>query len=41
LPKSARIEEMQDTLAKLDAKIARYDIGIAVKEEALRDSKEV
>jgi DNA-binding transcriptional MerR regulator len=33
---AARIKDMQDTLAKLDAKIARYDVGLAVKEQALR-----
>jgi len=35
---AAKIKEMQDTLTKLDAKIARYDIGLAVKEHALERS---
>jgi len=33
---SGRIVQMKKTLAKLDAKIERYDVGVAVREKALR-----
>ena len=37
---AAKIKETQDTLTKLDSKIARYDVGLAVKEQALERSED-